>query len=73
MAKKAQDAAPAVQQADKRKYKVDTLTRATGVVVTGKSQVVKRKPLYPPNLAPIKPHADPLAKQMKQRKAPHEP
>lgn len=61
------------QQTDRRKYKVDTLNRATGTVVTGKAQVIKRKPLYPPNLAPIGEPKDPMAKKVRQRPPPKEP
>jgi len=61
------------QQTDRRKYKVDMLNRATGVVVTGKAQVIKRKPLYPPNLAPIGEPKDPMAKKVRQREATKQP
>lgn len=66
------DKAP-TRETDRRKYKVDTLNRATGIVVTGKAQAIKRKPLYPPNLAPIGEPKDPMAKKVRQRQPPKEP
>jgi hypothetical protein len=53
--------------ADQRKYKVDTMTRATGTVLSG-NRVMKRKSLYPEKMAPIPAAKDPMAKTMKQRK-----
>ena len=66
--KKKETPAPAPAPAPSGNYNgvraVNTLNRATGVVMTGKSQVLKHKPLYPTDIAPIKPARDPLAKKV---------